>query len=203
MESMNEPAEMIIYENLKKFIKYRNIKTNYKFLALENFSSTFNTLQYEVIEGTGNDGHIIYIFLIQPKSKYEKKTDEFKKLINRYVKNQVNIEIIYITENISTSYINKKIIEYNKEGINIYPYTYEYFIIVLPESDSSFKHEIITEEEFAITSERLLIVKENLPKIDSSVDPQLVWIGAKRGNIVKITGKSETAQEVEEFRLVI
>jgi DNA-directed RNA polymerase subunit H (RpoH/RPB5) len=202
MESMNEPAEMIIYENLKKFIKYRNIKTDYVFKTIDKFSVSLNTLQYELIEGKDAKDNPICIFLVQSESKYGKKADEFKKLINRFVKNCS--DVIYITDGLSSSYINKKINEYRDENqINIFAYTYEYFIIVLPETDSSFKHEVTPEEEFDFYCKRLYISKEHLPKIDAYNDPQLVWIGAKRGDIIRISGKSETAQEVEEYRLAI
>lgn len=203
MESMNEPTDMIIYRNLEKFIKYRGIQTDYKFVSSEKYSSIINTFQYILIEGTEN-GKPVYIFLIQPRSKYEKKTDEFKKLINRLAKNKKGAEILYITEQKISSYINKKIIEYKDEDdLTIFSYTYEPFIIVLPECESSFKHEIASSDEVNDYCERLIIQPQMLPKINSTEDPQLVWIGAKRGNVIKVTGRSETAQEVVEFRLVI
>lgn len=203
MESMNEPVEMIIYENLKKLIKYRKIETNYTFLSLEKFSSAMNTLQYEHIEGKSHDGHPVHIFLIQAEGKYGKKADDFKKLIQKDVKSNVNSEVLYITEKPVSSYILKKIIEYRDDNlINVFPYTYELFIIILPESDSSFKHEVADPVEFQLYCDRLIINKVNLPKIYAT-DPQLVWIGAKKNDVVKISGKSETAQEVEEFRFVI
>lgn len=200
---MNEPADMIVYNNLESFIKYRGIKTDYKFLSSEKYSTMINTFQYILIEGTEKDKQI-FIFLIQPNSKYEKKTDEFKKLINRLIKNKKGTEVLFITEQKISSYINKKINEYQvDEDLSIFAYTYEYFIINLPKSESSFLHEIADPDEVKALCKRLILDTKMFPKINSQEDPQLVWIGAKRGDVVKISGRSETAQEVEEFRLVI
>jgi len=218
MDSMNEPPEMIVYRNLEKFIKYREIKTDYKFLTPERFSSALNTYQYILIEGridNKNESILTLIFLIQDGSKYQTKADEFKKIINRVVNNNrsedkkknnvvFKIDILYITSTQSTSYINKKIIEFqqNDPHTNIFPYTYEDFILVLPECLCSSIHTVATTEEVDKYCARLFIDINMLPKIYIS-DPQLIWINVKKGDVVKIISKSETAMEVEELRLVI
>lgn len=231
MESMNDPPEMIVYENLKQLIKYRNIETNYEFLTKENFSTVMNTYKYIHIEGivrknknikqnnkknqneqekTSKESELqIHIFLIKPDSDYEKKTNDFENLIKRFIGNinkdkqfdKNNLEIIFITHQTVSTYINKKIIEFNNT-FTINAYTYEFFIIVTPENESAFKHEVATEDEISAYTSRLLITVDMLPKIHYK-DPQLVWIGAKKGDVIKITGISETAQEIEELRLVI
>ena len=169
-----------------------------------------------MIEGTyekNGEKINIYIFLIQTKSKFEKKTDEFKKLINRLVPYNKNkhSEVIYITEQLSTSYISKKINEYKNESaseattkfkLDILPYTYENFIIVLPECVFSSIYQIATPDEITQYCNKLLIDIYMLPKIYSN-DAQIIWIGGSVGEVVKITSKSETAMEVEEFRLII
>lgn len=200
---MNEPPSIIVYRNLEQFIAYRKITTKYKFLTPEQFSTEFNTMLYICIDGTDRDGNPIYIFLIQPKSKYERKTEDFKKLVNSSVKNKKNCAILYITEQKVSNYINKKIETfYASDNISVYTYTYNNFIIVLPQSVSSSLHQIITKEELAEYTTRLIIEPNDLAKIQVD-DPQLIWIGAKVGDVIRITGKSDTAQIVEEYRLVI
>jgi len=63
-------------------------------------------------------------------------------------------------------------------------------------------HEIMTDEE----KERLLkdyeIQIDQLPKI-LNTDPVSLYVGAKPGQILKITRKSHTAREAVAYRLVV
>ena len=63
-------------------------------------------------------------------------------------------------------------------------------------------HEIIGEEEVAELLAKYAIDKEQLPKIRYD-DPIVIEIGAKMGSIIKITRKSQTADESVYYRLVI
>jgi len=64
------------------------------------------------------------------------------------------------------------------------------------------KHEIITEKEAEKVFKEFKITKENLPKI-LITDPCVKRIGAKPGDIIKITRESPTAGVSEFYRIVI
>ncbi len=64
------------------------------------------------------------------------------------------------------------------------------------------KHEILSEEEAEELLKVLGVRKEQLPKIKAD-DPIVKEIGAKVGDIVKITRKSLTAGESVFYRLVV
>lgn len=64
------------------------------------------------------------------------------------------------------------------------------------------KHEILKEEEVKELLRLLGISKEQLPKIKAS-DPIIREIGAKPGDVVKITRKSLTAGVSIFYRLVV
>ncbi|MEM1593208.1 MAG: DNA-directed RNA polymerase subunit H [Archaeoglobaceae archaeon] len=64
------------------------------------------------------------------------------------------------------------------------------------------KHEILREEEVEELLKLLGVSKEQLPKIKAS-DPIIKEIGAKPGDVVKITRKSLTAGVSIFYRLVV
>lgn len=64
------------------------------------------------------------------------------------------------------------------------------------------KHEVLSKEEAEELLRSLGIKKEQLPKIKAT-DPIAKEIGAKVGDIVKITRESPTAGKSIAYRLVI
>ncbi|MCD6422455.1 DNA-directed RNA polymerase subunit H [bacterium] len=64
------------------------------------------------------------------------------------------------------------------------------------------KHEILSEEEKQKLLERLNITDKQLPKILEK-DPAVQALGAKKGDVIKITRRSPTAGIYYYYRLVI
>jgi DNA-directed RNA polymerase subunit H len=63
-------------------------------------------------------------------------------------------------------------------------------------------HEVISEENKKQLFEKYKITPDQLPKI-LDTDPVALSIGAKPGQIVKITRKSHTAKEAVVYRFVV
>jgi len=72
----------------------------------------------------------------------------------------------------------------------------------LLDHESVPNHEIIGEEEITGLLEKYSIEKEQIPKIRID-DPIVLEIGAKIGDVIKITRKSQTAEAALYYRLVI
>jgi len=82
-------------------------------------------------------------------------------------------------------------------------------IVTLPEKEFKAskhvfvpKHEIVPKEEIPEILARYHATLEQLPYI-LTTDPNVVELGAKPGDVIKITRKSETAGVTEYYRLVV
>ena len=64
------------------------------------------------------------------------------------------------------------------------------------------KHEILNEDEKIILLKCLNATERQLPKIKSS-DPAVKAIGAKKGDVLKVVRKSETAGTTLYYRVVV
>ena len=64
------------------------------------------------------------------------------------------------------------------------------------------KHEILAAPDKQALLERYRVQPEQLPKIKAT-DPQAKALGAKPGDILRVTRKSPTAGEAVYYRLVI
>lgn len=64
------------------------------------------------------------------------------------------------------------------------------------------KQEILPEDEKKILLEKLHITESQLPKVMSS-DPAVKILGAKKGEVLKISRKSQTAGDCVYYRIVI
>ena len=64
------------------------------------------------------------------------------------------------------------------------------------------KHEILSDDEKNVVLSMFKVTDKQLPKILIS-DPVVEMIGAKPGNVLRITRKSPTAGEAVYYRIVV
>lgn len=64
------------------------------------------------------------------------------------------------------------------------------------------KHEIITKKEKEVLLKRLNVTEKGLPKIFSD-DSAIRNLGAKPGDVIKITRESPTAGQIFYYRIVV
>jgi len=64
------------------------------------------------------------------------------------------------------------------------------------------KHEILSAKEKEAVLTRFNATENHLPKISIS-DPVIEMIGAKLGNVIRVTRKSPTAGEAVYYRIVV
>jgi DNA-directed RNA polymerase I, II, and III subunit RPABC1 len=205
----------IIYENMPKFLQYRNIISDYKFTSLDEFSSRIKHFGIVHISGKKvKGGHFVYIILMAPDSKYATKSPDFKKLLGPLITTAMNskqasgrgLEIIIISEKELTNHIIKAINDdyLAKYGmLHIEHYIYKLFKLVVPEHVMQPKFTLTTRDEAAEFCKEYYTDIDKFPKISSKSDAMAVWMGLRPGDVVKIERTSESAGVAIVYRYCI
>ena len=188
------------YINIQKFItEYRKYKLNDQFLDFSSFKKTIQVEQYirHICTDTRND-KLIYIYLFHDNSKYIKTTPNFKRLMDKLPEEPANI--IIISKNELSIYINKSLLKY--PHLKIDNYLHKYFAIEISQGPLCSKHTILSNTDVRnLCSRELIIHPLSLPSISIN-DPQNIWIGGELGQVIKITSISEITGKTIRYRIV-
>lgn len=186
-----------VYNNILIFAqKYRKWNLVSKVIDNESeFVKLIEKMGYVLIEC--GSGCRTFIMIMAPDSPYL-KTKEFSRIPTMITKKpKEKIELYVITENPVTTHIIKKMSSFKAEHkIKCYNYLHEIFLQVMPEA----KNQVIPEFTlYRDPDEKQKILEENMMQgimqcgIMKHSDTQMIWIGAKTGDLVKIIGASENA----------
>ena len=186
-----------IYNNVLVFAtKYRKWKMTSK--KLENESDCVKLIErmgYILIECTDGKKRS-FIMILSPESPYL-KTKEFSRvpaMITKKTKERVDLYVI--TEYVVTTHIINKMNSFKLEHkIKCYNYQHEIFLQVMPEA----RNQVIPEFTIFRGDDVQKILDENMMQgasqcgIMSHKDTQMIWIGARPGDLVRIIGPSENS----------
>lgn len=146
---------------------------------------------------------ITNILLIYPGTDCESKRANMMKLIN-HVRFPLS-EVIIITPFKVSSGVSKglQMISGKSEhkGHTFKHFTYTLLSSVLPEHELVPRYEILSEDQID-ELKKWFIDPDSLPKVFEN-DPQMVWIGAKEGDVLKFTYVSEITIEAIGYCKVI
>ncbi len=186
------------YLNVQKFAKYRNYSIdNQKYLEYDDFKNKiqqYGYIQHKFIDKSFNEKVDIYLF--SADSKYIRATSEFIKLLDRY---REYTHIITITKEKLNTYISKAIKKYT--NIVIDNFLHKHFIIEISKGPLCSKHSILSTEETKNVCLSLMTHGHKLPAI-SVDDPQVIWIGGRINDVIKIEANSEITGKTIRYRIV-
>ncbi len=135
-----------------------------------------------------------FVFMIL-KDK-ELKSQEFQKIVMKYIKNKPNVEIIIVGPTDMPLFLRKmtnyKFLYVENQKVSCVPY----------ENVIVSKHEILTEEEIRREEEFQGKNRIYFPKLLMD-DTMVLWIGAEPGDVVKITSPSESSLLRIVYRYVV
>lgn len=214
-----------IYNNLFTFFKYKNLISldeqiedsefiknifNNEYFIIKTVSHEYSEDKKNIIKNNINNKDyqnkdnlkITYIIIFHYNSEIFTKTQEIKKVILKFKKIPFIYDIILITKNNISTHVNNYI-QSIKNKINIIPYTFKLFTIIIPDHILSNKHEILSlDESNELLNNILFCKKQNLPKIKLN-DPQIIWSPGKINDIVKITRYDDITGISIYYRIIV
>jgi len=195
MESVYEK-----YENIQKFIKeYRKYEMKDQFHDFESFKKNMQIEQFIKHDCINKKKSVpVYIYIFSEHSKYIKTTTQFKRLMDKIPED--NAEVIIISKEELSIYINKALTKYSH--LRIFNYPYKLFAIEIAKGPMCSKHTILADNEVRTLCARDLIIHPlSLPSISVN-DPQNIWIGGEIGQVVKIESISEITGNTIRYRII-
>jgi DNA-directed RNA polymerase subunit H (RpoH/RPB5) len=218
MENTNQQL-FTIYENIPLFYEYRQLVSLDERLNRSDFVKKMEKDKYLLMSAVANTQaadvphlskyvrqfnekssvptvEIFHLLLIYPGTDCESKSMNMMKFVNhiRYPK----AEVMIITPSKLSNSVLRKLNQLTSTREHQYhsfsAYTYNLLSTVIPHFELAPLYEIVEDDSS--------FNKDSLPKIFEN-DPQMVWIGAKVGHVIKLTFVSETTLLGISHRVVI
>lgn len=202
-----------IYKNIQVFYKYRNLISLDTHMSDEELNTTIQRNKFIILKAIHQkdesnkdlineiiskpskkdnklDIHVYYLVILYPNAEYDSKRAEFKKLMNMIT--YPRSDVLLISSSKIGTHMQKFINKINEEHPTqtVYSYGYSLFKTIVPEYSLAPKYKILTNEEIKKQLDSMHITIHSLSRI-LDTDPQMVWIGAKAGQVVRYEYLSE------------
>jgi len=200
-----------IYQNIISFYDYRGLVPLSKELNQDGFIKAIQKDKYLILASvnksdvagesgkidqqklaSAEDKHrVTVVLLVYPNTECESKRAIMLKMLNRIA--YPNVDVLIITSiKVSTS-ISKGLHAMSNADRSFRAFTYTLFNSVLPDHELVPKYNILNNAEIDKIKE-CFIDPDMLPRVFEN-DPQMVWLGAKIGDVVKFVYPSEITIE--------
>jgi len=191
----NFDSELQVYRNLIKFLAFRRLRLIGEplrpaggmaaggFTEPSAFVSSVSRFSRWRVDAEGPAGPVTVFIITEPSNK----------TLREQVRGLAG-EVVFILKKTKDC----KKVKAPDSAAYVRLCTYDAFVTDVPASPLVPVHSFADPAEFALTG----LPKEQLPKILAS-DPPVVWLGGRRGDVLKIVRPSETAGLAVVYRLVL
>jgi DNA-directed RNA polymerase subunit H (RpoH/RPB5) len=163
------------------------------------FIKTLQFYAYAKIKAKHEDGTSLYAFVIDDNA-YVSKSNEFKKLLN-IIREKEAMVIIVSREGLKTT-VKKFLSRYDKKRLVVRDLTFNHFKVDPRNNTMVPRHALCSEEE----EDQAMINNNITDKSQFSwikhTDPQVLWLGGRPGQVVKIE-RPDTIGEVLYYRYIV
>jgi DNA-directed RNA polymerase subunit H (RpoH/RPB5) len=185
---------------------HRKVRYNHTFLTSNEFSKIFNHTEFIKIDGLREDKHgkrLFSIILIAPESKYSNNMTNFKRLLNNNYTPGTSTELVIISENPLTNFIQHEIVTQRNNNPTLYleHYTYDLFSQVIPDAHMYSPCSIATDEEVEELTTYHRMKKNTLSEV-LLIDPAVIWLGARVDDVLVYNKPSDGVGEIDGYRIV-
>lgn len=210
---MNEHPSFLVYQLLGRFFESRGltpVKADALALDKYKFTSELEHVGYFRVDAEGDDQKVVAVILLALQGKYTEHGPQLRGLITTLNsegfarEGRLGEVIVIAPEDIMRKKNMTDVVDTFRAAAadtlyNMYPY--HVFSLDIPRAQIVPKHEVISEAEAKafLTRERLGLA--DLKRIPVS-NPPVVWIGARPGQVVRITAPSEATRETYDYRVV-
>lgn len=193
-----------ILDESRGFLSYRNLKYMPE-ESDENPNLQLETIGYTISKGKNADGGVVIVCVVANQEHVIKN----KSLINAAFKSKnkldISSEVINIIFIIPDQYYKPNIIVALKElftdiPCNVHPY--KNFVLPIPFCAEVPVHTVLTKEQAENLLQLERISFAGLPIIHIT-DPPVVWLGARKDDIIKIDNYSLTSVSTVIYRRVV
>lgn len=180
-------------ETIKSMLNRRGIQGEYK------------DVEIDIVQETPYRGYEYAGVLIVFSYKGRTLEPDLVKILNFANENNYTSGIILVISNKPSDSVLNAVRSYvsKKDNPLLLLFEVRHLMIDISQHRKVPKHEIINEDEInKMTKEFHIHDINTLPKIDSQ-DPMARWIGARPGDVIRVTGLCETSGENRRYRLCV
>ena len=198
-----------VYLNVFEYLKGIRYESENKKLSRQEFEKYTQFNKYIKIKTTHELDGIMYLFLLLDttnnsdvaKSFGKKKTESysFDGMLNTITETKANV--MFICKDSVIQQVKKAVAKYKKKEITLKTMAMSRFLVNVRNNILVPEHILCTEEEKKSILDELQITSGMLPKIKLS-DPQVEWLNAKVGDVIKILRNDPTGRSIY-YRVVI
>lgn len=191
------------YVNVLEFIKqWRHFETKHITMKMDEFRKqmqAFHYINFDCFDPKYDQA--VNILLFNENNVYVQNNADMKKLLSKIIKEGKKQRIMLITKEPLSIYHKKSIAK--EKNVTIDSFRHEIFDLIIPKSNASSPHRILSGEEISeITNHVLFCNVVNLPKI-LDTDPQCIWIGARPGDVLEVIMNSDISGNCVRYLLVM
>lgn len=206
---MAESHAYLVYSNLPAFFASRRWRpaADAPPLGAAAFGEEAGRVGYVRVDAFRGDGGRVAVLVLDAGSRQAEQAAKLRDLVEAVARGRrggaAAAEVVVFAEPATAAKRGEALAGLRQDvGVPVTLRPYDPLVVVVPEVRCVPRHELYPPEKVPELLGLLKCRLADLPAVTVN-DPPVFWVGAKVGDVVRITGPSETVGETVQFRRVI